>query len=440
MRGRSLLLGGLMGAVPLGIAAAQIAPHPALSRARLGRPESSVVQAPRFEVDPMWPNPMPNHWILGSVTGLTIDSRDHVFVVNLTDSFNKRTETGMELNPPGEGCCAPSPNVLEFDASGNLVGHFGGPGAGYEWPEMNAGVGVDGAGNVWIGGQGGADSRILKFGGDGTFIAEFGKPAGAVVTAGTERPDTAYEGVSPARGRGGRDGRGRGGPVRAPALPANSNSMDTFGGPARFSFDTKANEAYVADGYRNHRVAVIDMTTGAIKRYWGAYGNKPDDSQSSKYAPGTPPKQFGVVRCAMLSRDGYVYVCDATNDRIQVFTKAGKFVKEGRVAPQTLGAGSVWDIAFSRDPQQKYLYVADGMNMKVHILERQSLEELSSFGDGGRQPGQFYAVDAIATDSKGNIYTAETYESKRVQKFNFKGVGSAPANAGVVWPARRGKP
>jgi len=218
--------------------------------------------------------------------------------------------------------------------------------------------------------------------------------------------------------------------------------VETFGGPARFSFDAKANEAYVADGYRNHRVAVIDMTTGAIKRYWGAYGNKPDDSQSSKYAPGASPKEFGVVRCATLSTDGYVYVCDATNDRIQVFTKAGTFVKEASVEPQTLGGGSAWDIAFSRDPRQTYLYVADGMNMKVHILDRQSLKELSSFGDGGRQPGEFYAVDAIATDSKGNIYTAETYESKRIQKFQFKGVGPAPVNAGVVWPAagRSAKP
>jgi DNA-binding beta-propeller fold protein YncE len=214
--------------------------------------------------------------------------------------------------------------------------------------------------------------------------------------------------------------------------------MDSFGGASGFAFDGRANEAYVADGSRNHRIAVIDMTTGAIKRTWGAYGSKPDDSQAAAYDPAAAPsKQFSGVRCVKIANDGLVYVCDSQNDRIQVFKKDGSFVKEMRVAPNTRGAGSVWDIAFSRDPQQRYLYVADGMNMKVHILDRASLAELTAFGDGGRQPGQFYAVHSIATDSKGNVYTTETYEGKRVQKFNFKGVGPVTAaNAGVVWPTR----
>ena len=398
--------------------------------------------APRFEVDPMWPLPMPNHWILGSTVGVAVDSRDHVFIVNLTDTFNPRTESGSGTNPPTGECCTPAPNVVEYDAAGNTVGHFGGPGAGYDWPEMNDGIAVDGHGNVWIGGMGGADTRILKFAHDGKFVAEFGKagtPVGAVANGG-RGADTAYGGVSPGRGaaagRGGA-GRGRGGRPVTPALPANSSSMDTFGGAAGFSFDNEANEAYVADGYRNHRVAVIDMTTGAVKRYWGAYGDKPVDGAPVTYDPNAAPsKQFGnPVLCAQLAKDGLVYVCDTQNDRIQVFKKDGSFVREKVVAPATRGTGSVWDIAFSRDPQQKYLYVADGMNMKVHILDRQSLEELTSFGDGGRQPGQFYAVHSVATDSKGNIYTAETYEGKRVQKFNYKGVGPiVRLNRGVVWP------
>jgi DNA-binding beta-propeller fold protein YncE len=161
------------------------------------------------------------------------------------------------------------------------------------------------------------------------------------------------------------------------------------------------------------------------------------DGPPAPYNPNAAPsKQFGnPVLCAQLAKDGLVYVCDTENDRIQVFKKDGSFVREKVVAPATRGTGSVWDIAFSRDPQQKYLYVADGMNMKVHILDRQSLEELTSFGDGGRQPGQFYAVHSVATDSKGNIYTAETYEGKRVQKFNYKGVGPiVRLNRGVVWP------
>ncbi len=406
MNRRSLLLGGLLLLAP---------------------------QAPRFAADPMWPKPMPNHWILGSVTGVAVDARDHVFVVNLTDTFNQRTETGLELSPPSAECCMPAPNVIEYDAAGNVVGHFGGQGEGYEWPEMNAGVAVDPKGNVWIGGQGGPDSRILKFAPNGKFIAQFGEGAATPAAAGTQRGgDTAYGGVSRTSAP---QLRTRG-PVRAPAQPANSNSTTAFGGPARFSFNAGANEAYVADGYRNHRVAVIDMTSGAIKRYWGAYGKKPDDAAVAKYDPSAPaPTQFGVVRCAALSADGYVYVCDSNNDRIQVFTKEGKFVKELRVAPQTLGAGSVWDIAFSRDPAQRYLYVADGMNEVVHVLDRHSLTELTSFGDGGRQPGQFYALDAIAVDSKGNLYTAETYEGKRVQKFTFNGVDPVTtANAGTVWP------
>jgi DNA-binding beta-propeller fold protein YncE len=428
MKGRSLLLGG---AVLLSASTAVLAQRAA----------PQAPQAPRFVVDPMWPKPMPNRWILGSTTGVAVDARDHVFVVHLTDSFTPRTEIGLATNPPTGECCAPAPNILEYDPIGALVGHWGGPGQGFDWPEMNAGLAIDDAGNVWIGGSGGADSRILKFSHDGKFIAEFGKAAAPVAASPSGRgADTAYAGVSPGRGTGrgagGRGGRGRGG---VPALPANSQSMDSFGGPTGFSFDAKANEAYVADGSRNHRVAVIDMITGAIKRSWGAYGNKPDDADTSKYDPAGPaPKQFGApVSCAKLSNDGLVYVCDQRNDRIQVFKKDGSFVKEKGILPKTLGSGSVWDIAFSRDPQQKYLYVADGMNMQVHIIDRQTLDVLTSFGDGGRQPGQFYAVHSVATDSKGNLYTTETYEGKRVQKFTFNGIGTVlKANEGVLWPTR----
>ena len=128
-------------------------------------------------------------------------------------------------------------------------------------------------------------------------------------------------------------------------------------------------------------------------------------------------------------------MCDRPNDRIQVFQTDGTFVEEVRIAPATLGDGSTWDIAFSRDPEQTYMYLADGKNMKVYILLRESLEILTSFGDGGRQPGQFFAVHSIVTDSKGNIYTTETYEGKRVQKFVYKGMGPVTTrNQGTVWP------
>jgi DNA-binding beta-propeller fold protein YncE len=244
------------------------------------------------------------------------------------------------------------------------------------------------------------------------------------------------------RAAGGRGGRGgRGGPPAPPPTPPNSASTESFGGATRISFDASANEAYVADGSRNRRVAVVDMNTGAIKRFWGAYGKAPSDAATGPYsAEGSASQQFGnPVLCAAVSSDGLVYVCDRSNDRIQVFKKDGSFVKEKTVMPKTLREGSVWDVAFSRDAKQRFLYVADGMNNQVHVLDRESLEIITSFGDGGRIPGEFFALHSIATDSKGNIFTAETYQGKRVQKFTYEGLGAATSRA-VVWPTSGGKP
>ena len=398
---------------------------------------AQTVQAPRFQVDPFWPKPLPTHTILGSITGLAIDAQDHVWVVNLTNSFVTRTETGADQNPPIAECCFPASPVLEFDASGKLVGHWGGPGQGYTWPMTNHGIAIDDKGNVWISGAGPRDTQILQFTRDGKFIKAFGVAAAAMPAPSAAAPDTAYAGVSGAQrggagaaGAGGGRGRGRGAAV--PPLPANSGATDAFGGATEVTFDFRANEAYVADGSRNHRVAVIDLNTGAIKRSWGAYG-KPatDNTPATPWTANNP--QFGnPVRCAELSKDNLVYVCDQQNNRIQVFRKTGEFVKEKSVAPATKGAGSVWDIAFSRDNAQRYIYVADGQNMKVRILDRNTLDEVSTFGDGGRYPGQFFAVHSIATDSKGNVYTAETLEGKRIQKFEFQGVKAGPKNQGVV--------
>jgi hypothetical protein len=184
-------------------------------------------------------------------------------------------------------------------------------------------------------------------------------------------------------------------------------------------------------------VIVFDATTGKYKRHWGAYGHRPDDADPGNYNPDAPlDQQFrSPVHCAQLANDGLLYVCDRVNDRIQVFKKDGTFVKEAVIAKRTRGDGSVWDIAFSKDPQQKYIYLADGANEEVHIMLRDSLQILTSFGDGGRQPGQFYAVHSIATDSKGNIYTTETYRGQRIQKFVYKGMGPvAKEHQGVLWP------
>jgi DNA-binding beta-propeller fold protein YncE len=414
-------------------------------------PAAAQTLAPRFEVEMLWPKPLPNRWILGSATGIAIDSRDHIFVVNHGQNFNTRTETAADLPTPGGECCKAAPSVLEFDANGTLVASWGGPNAAYQWPTTITGVAVDKDGNVWIGGTGGSDSHILKFSRDGKFLATIGKFTPPPAVAPPAAVDTAYQGVS-GRGRagaadtagraggrgtggrgGGRGGGGRGAPI---ALPGNSTSMETFGGPAGISFNAKGDEAYVADGSRNRRVAVVDVATGAIKRYWGAYGSQPGDGTMPAYSATAPAsRQFSTVTCAEVAKDGMVYVCDRGNNRVQVFKGDGSFVKEKIIAPKTPGEGSVADVTFSRDAAQKYLYVADGMNNRIWVLDRQSLDVLTSFGDGGRIPGAFNQLHSIATDSKGNLYTVETGQGKRVQKFLFKGVGVVPAQPkAIVWP------
>ena len=376
--------------------------------ARAAGANASAPLAPRFEVDPFWPKPLPNHWVLGQTIGVSADARGHIWIVHRPASLEPG-EVHATTNPPVSQCCVPAPPVLEFDAAGNLAGQWGGPGPGYDWPDSNHGITVDYKGNVWIGANGGGvpapdaslrshDSMILKFSPAGRFLLQIGKPFAS----------------------------------------QGSNDVENLRHPAKIFVDPKRNEAYVADGYANHRVIVFDADTGRYKRHWGAYGNKPSDENLGPYRPGDPPaKQFrNPVHCAMLSHDDLLYVCDRANDRIQVFQPDGAFVKEAFIETSTLGSGSVWDIAFSADPRQTFLYVADGENRKVHILRRDTLEVLTSFGDGGQQPGQFYGVHSIATDGQGNLYTTETYRGQRVQKFVFKGLAPVTAkDQGVLWPA-----
>jgi hypothetical protein len=371
---------------------------------------NETITAPRFEVDPFWPKPLPNHWILGSAIGVWVDERDHVWIIHRSSATLANQEKGLDLNTAE--CCAGAPPVLEFDPAGNLVGSWGGPGEGYEWPQSNHGIFVDHLGNVWIGGNGGGDSHILKFTRSGEFLAQYGM-AGAHRSPGDEGADDYI-----------------------PTFEGDSNDQQNFGRVAKIFVDPIENEAYVADGYLNKRVAVLDGDTGEMKRFWGAYGNRPDDTNLGPYDPDAPPaQQFrNPVHCADLSNDGFVYVCDRGNNRIQVFSKDGTFVKEAFIAERTLASGSVWDVAFSRDEEQRYLFVLDGMNGKVYVLLRETLEVLTSFGDGGRQPGQFYGVHSVAIDSAGNLFTTETWEGKRLQKFVYMGEDLVPRNQGVVWP------
>src|SRR5437016_1092783 len=390
--------------------------------------EAAAVPAPRFEVDPFWPRPLPNKWILGQTIGVSVDAQDHVWIIHRAGSLEPG-EVHATTNPPTAQCCAPAPPILEFDSAGTLIGHFGGPGQGYDWPDSNHGITVDYKGNVWIGGNGRgsaagaargtaaagqnrqveegqaggtqsfADNMVLKFTQDGKFLMQIGKP---------------------------RSSKG-------------SNDIANLRLPAKTFVDKETNELYVADGYGNHRVIVFDAESGGYKRHWGAYGHKPDDVNLGPYDPkASPAQQFrNPVHCADLSVDRLLYVCDRVNDRIQVFKPDGTFVREAFFNKETLGSGSVWDVAFSKDAPQKYIYLADGENDRVHIIERESLELLTTFGEGGRQPGEFYGVHSIAVDSKGNIYTTETYRGQRVQKFTYKGLGPVTKkDLGVVWPKK----
>jgi DNA-binding beta-propeller fold protein YncE len=318
-----------------------------------------------------------------------------------------RTEIGAATNPKtADDCCLPAPQVLEFDSAGTLLSHWGGPGDKFEWPVSPGGIAVDARDGVWITAAGPPDIP-----GSANGTAARGTARGATAPAASAAGTGRAANPAPAK------------PTDAQVLKfsrsggfllqigkagqtGDNTSTTALNRPAGVSVDSAANEVYVADGFGNRRVAVFDATTGAYKRHWTG-GDTP----------------FASVSCVKIARDGTVYVCDRGNDRVAAFDKTGKLLKSGVVSPSTKGTGSVWDVAFSSDPQQRYLYVADGHDQKIFVLRRDTLETVGSFGDGGRYPGTFYAVGSIAVDSRGNIYTGETLEGKRVQKFLLKGGG-----------------
>ena len=360
--------------------------------------------APTVVVDPLWPKPFPQKkaWILGSVTGVAVDGQDHVWVVHRGVDSLQNNEKGPTLEPWASSCCFAAPQVLAFDAAGNLVANWDPKsGSGYEWPHDPSGIAVDKAGNVYIG-SGLAPTALPPPPARGRGPA----PDGAA--AGGGRGDAAgARGDAPAgRGDATAQGRGRGAAAPPPAGTAvlkfdktgkYVSAIHDLDRPLGLAVDDTANEVYVADDGHG-RVAVFDANSGTLKREWKANG-----------------EPFKTITCVAIAKDGMVYVCDRGNNRLQVFAKDGKFQKEATVAKDTKGDGSVWGVAFS--PDQRLLYVADGHNKKVWILDRASLETIGSFGQGGRYPGEFYGVGSVAVDSKGNVYTGETYEGKRVQKF-----------------------
>ena len=341
-------------------------------------PAQAPRDVPRLEVDPFWPKPLPNNWILGQVSGVAVDKRGHVWIVQRPRSLSDR-ELGAQQKPPFSKCCVAAPPVLVFDQAGNLVRSWGGPGTGYEWPQSEHGVFVDGEDRVWLAGNGDKDSQILKFTIDGTFLLQIG-----------------------------RSGQSKG-----------SNDTANLGSPADLNVDLAAREVYVADGYGNRRVIVFDSETGAYKRHWGAYGKTPSDAATPPYDPAAPPsQQFGrPVHCVRPAKDGLVYVCDRTNDRLQIFRKDGTFVSETFFEKETRLNGSVSEVAFSQDAGQRFLYMVDGVNNELRVVERSSLATLARIGRPGRYAGQFHVVHNVTVDQQGNVYTTEVNTGQRVQKF-----------------------
>jgi len=423
---RNILIGSLLAVTIAGLGAGSVVLS---KRAAL---QAAGVTAPRFEVDPFWPKPLPDKYILGQTIGVSVDEKDHVWIIHRAGSLEPG-EVHATTNPPTAQCCRPAPPILEFDSEGTLVGRWGGPGSGYDWPDSNHRITIDYKGNVWIGGNGRGTSPTGPGAARGTAAAGQNRQQDESQTGGTQSfNDNMVLKFT-------RDGKFLM-QIGKPKSSKGSNDVANLRLPAKTFVDKETNELYVADGYGNHRVVVFDAETGKYKRHWGAYGNKPDDVDLGRYDPKAPPaQQFrNPVHCADLSVDRLLYVCDRVNDRIQVFKPDGTFVKEGFVNRETLGSGSVWDVAFSKDPKQTYLYLADGENDKVHVLLRDTLEVLTSFGEGGRQPGEFYGVHSIAVDSKGNVYTTETYRGQRVQKFVYKGLAPVTKkDQGVVWPTRK---
>jgi DNA-binding beta-propeller fold protein YncE len=339
---------------------------------------------PRFRPEPGWPT-IPNNWQLGQVSSVSIDAQDHVWVLQRPGS----------LEDPAEKKRA-APPVLEFDAAGKYIQGWGGPGQGYQWPEVEHGIYVDPKGFVWIGGNGEKDHQIVKFTRDGKFVAQIG---------------------------------------RAGQSKGNSDTQN-LNRPADVFLHSATNELFVADGYGNRRIAVFDANTLQFKRMWGAFGNAPTDGQpaNADADPKGAPQFVQPVHAVRVSRDGLVYVSDRGGKRVQVFRLDGTYVNQvfiGRDcrAPACGNGTTAASTAFSADPQQRFLYVANRSQAKLMIFDRQSLTLLDEFGRWGSAPGEFGTLHHMNIDSKGNLYTAEVTPlqpvNRRVQKFTFLGVTAA---------------
>ena len=361
--------------------------------------------APVYKVDPFWPKPLPGKWSMQQIVDMYVDRDDHIWVINRR-SDARPDELNAMTTPPRGDCCVLGPEILEFDQDGNVVNSWGGPGYHPGWPGRLQTIAVDRDRNVYLSGTTPGDS-IIKFSRDGKFLWDFGH--------------------------------------RGPRIPADQVKQDNQQtavfppGIGSFELDEAAREIFISDGFLNKRILVYDMDTGAFKRGWGGKGialSEVDNNPTPPYDVSGPPPdqtQFApALHCVHFSRDGLVYVCERGSDRIQVFTKQGKFVKQFWVHPSTQArgakcggiwsttdppCGTVYHLALSTDPQQRYVFVADGTDNMVWILNRQTGALEGSFGGNGRYAGMLHWIDAIVVDSKGNVYTGEVEDGKRVQKF-----------------------
>jgi hypothetical protein len=359
--------------------------------------QAQTATVPNFEMDPLFFQNLPNRWTTGQVGGVSVDNQDHIWILHRPSTVAEG-ERSAALNPPAALCCIPAPPILEFDPNGRLLKAWGGPGEGYEWPTTEHGITVDDKNNVWVAGNGKGDHIALKFSAAGKFLLQIGKKNQST----------------------------------------GSNDTANLNGPAQIFVYRKTNEVFVADGYTNRRVIVFDADTGAYKRHWGGYGKRPDDSIKFPPRPeliqGPPSQSFSTpVHSVVVSNDDLVYVADRSNNRLQVFRLDGTFVREVFVNRNTLQAeGTVHTFALSRDPAQRYLYVADGSNKAIHILDRQTLTLLDSVGGhGGHNAREFFHLHSLAAqpDSKGNLFVGEVNDGQRYYRLRYTGMGK-PANPG----------
>ena len=388
---------------------------------------TSQLKAPRFKLDPNWPKPLPNHWQIGPIWGLFADDRGLVWIANLS---NELDEYDLALDR-GEGdCCSRAPQVIAFNQAGDVVkswfvsnGQSGDGCNGFKCIVQPHGIYVDYKHNVWVVGNGKGDSHIVKFDYDGKFLMQIG----------------------------GSDAQGC----------CGNQDTENLGGGVGIAVWPATNELFVTDGYTNRRVIVFDADTGKFKRMWGAYGKQPPQSVLTEavrrgppgsFRPGatpagepagpvpckststncsmtTPdpvktyegpgPDQWRIVHDVRITPDGVVWVADRGNSRIQQFHLDGTFIRESFVNRKAkVTTGTAYGFAFSKDPDMKYVYVADGGGGKrVHILDRKTLEEIGFVGGyGGFGPGQFSHLHNADTDPSGNLYTGEN-TGRKVQRW-----------------------